>query len=134
MLLTDQKVIGGLGNAYVDEILWVAKIKHDRIAALMTAEEVRKIHQAIGQILDLALRQTRKGLAGQIHGEVRDYFRVHLRTRKLCPQCGTKIAQEYFRNRITIGARPVRSSPAVIATLDELSGRSNSHANFVKVL
>ena len=64
MLLTDQKVIGGLGNAYVDEILWVAKIKHDRIAALMTAEEVRKIHQAIGEILDLALRQTRKGLAG----------------------------------------------------------------------
>ena len=44
MLLTDQKVIGGLGNAYyVDDILWVAKIKHDRIAALMTAEEVRKI-------------------------------------------------------------------------------------------
>lgn len=67
----------------------------------MTAEEVRKIHQAIGQSLDLALRQTRKGLAGQIHGEVRDYFRVHLRTGKLCPQCGTKIAQEYFRNRIT---------------------------------
>jgi len=44
VLLTDQKVIGGLGNAYyVDDILWVAKIKHDRIAALMTAEEVRKI-------------------------------------------------------------------------------------------
>jgi formamidopyrimidine-DNA glycosylase len=32
VLLTDQKVIGGLGNAYVDEILWVAKIKHDGIA------------------------------------------------------------------------------------------------------
>lgn len=101
VLLTDQKVIGGLGNAYVDEILWVAKIKHDRIAALMTAEEVRKIHQAIGEILDLALRQTRKGLAGQVHGEVRDYFRVHLKTGKPCPQCGTKIAQEYFRGRIT---------------------------------
>lgn len=99
MLLTDQKVIGGLRNAYVDEILWVAK--HDGIAALMTAEEARKIHQAIGEILDLALRQTRKGLAGQVHGEVRDYFRVHLKTGKPCPQCGTKIAQEYFRNRIT---------------------------------
>jgi len=57
-------------------------MEHDRIAALMTAEEVRKIHQAIGEILDLALRQTRKGLAGQVHGEVRDYFRVHLKTGK----------------------------------------------------
>ena len=30
MLLTDQKVIGGLRNAYVDEILWVAKTRRNR--------------------------------------------------------------------------------------------------------
>ena len=28
VLLMDQKVIGGLGNAYTDGILWVAKMEH----------------------------------------------------------------------------------------------------------
>jgi len=89
------------GNAYVDEILWVAKIKTRRNRRSDDCRGSEKDHQAIGEILDLALRQTRKGLPGQVHGEVRDYFSVHLKTGKPCPQCGTKIAQEYFRNRIT---------------------------------
>ena len=94
-----------------------------------------KDHQAIGEILDLALRQTRKGLAGQVHGEVRDYFRVHLKTGKPCPQRGTKIAQEYFRQSDHQLVPDLSDLvPPYIATLDELSGRSNSHANFVKVL
>jgi hypothetical protein len=54
-------------------------MEHDRIAALMTPEVVRKGHQANAEILDLALRQMRKELARQVYGEVRDYFRVHLK-------------------------------------------------------
>ena len=38
----------------------VTKMKHDRIAALMTPEVVRKVIQSIGEIFDLVLRQTRK--------------------------------------------------------------------------
>jgi hypothetical protein len=57
-------------------------MKHDRIAALMTPQVVRKGHQATAEILDISLRQTRKELARQVHGEVRDYFRVHLKTGK----------------------------------------------------
>ena len=59
-------------------------MKHDRIAALMTPEVVRKVIQSIGEIFDLVLRQTWKRWAGQIRGEVCEHFRVHLKTGKPC--------------------------------------------------
>lgn len=100
-LLMDQKLIGGLGNAYVDELLWMAGVKPRRVASLMTPEEVTAVHRAVGELLDEALDRTRKGLAGEIRGEVRDYFRVHHRGGKPCPRCGTRIAHEYLRDRTT---------------------------------
>jgi formamidopyrimidine-DNA glycosylase len=101
VLLMDQKLIGGLGNAYVDELLWLAKVKPRRVASLMSPEEVVAVHRAVGEVLAEALSRTREGLAGEIRGEVRDYFRVHHRAGKPCPRCGTRIAQEYFRDRTT---------------------------------
>lgn len=100
-LLMDQRMIGGLGNAYVDETLWMAGVKPRRVASLMTADEVTAVHRAVGELLAEALSRTRKGLAGEIRGEVVDYFRVHHRGGKPCPRCGTRIAHEYFRDRTT---------------------------------
>jgi formamidopyrimidine-DNA glycosylase len=101
VLLMDQKLIGGLGNAYVDELLWLASVKPRRVASLMSPEEVAAVHRAVGETLAEALRQTREGVAGEIRGEVRDYFRVHHRGGKPCPRCGTRIVQEYLRERTT---------------------------------
>jgi len=100
-LLSEQDLIGGLGNAYLDEIFWVAKILYDRVSSTLSEEEVRTIHRSILDILDLALTKTREGLNGKIRGEVRDYFRVHLKGGKTCPRCGGKIAQTRFRGRLT---------------------------------
>jgi formamidopyrimidine-DNA glycosylase len=100
-LLTDQKLIGGLGNAYVDEILWAAKVKHDRAASTITPQEMEEIHRAIGETLNLAVKKTRDGLTGEIRGEIRDYFKAHGKRGKPCPRCGDLIAQDYFQKRIT---------------------------------
>lgn len=100
-LLMDQKLIGGLGNAYVDELLWVARVKPRRVASLMTPEEVTAVHRAVGEVLPEALRRTREGLAGEIRGAIQDYFRAHRRGGKPCPRCGSPIAHEFFRDRST---------------------------------
>ena len=59
-------------NAYADGILCIAKMKHDRIAALMTPEVVIKVNQAIGEIMDLVFKPDSEDGAGLIHGEVRE--------------------------------------------------------------
>jgi formamidopyrimidine-DNA glycosylase len=100
-LLTDQKLIGGLGNAYVDEILWMAGVTPRRVVSLMTAAEIEAVKNAIDRVLTEALSRTRQGLRGEVRGEVREHFRVHRRSGKPCPRCGTAIAEEYFRERIT---------------------------------
>ncbi len=100
-LLTDQKLIGGLGNAYVDEILWAAGIRPRRVVSLMTAAEIEAVKNAIDRVLTEALSRTRQGLRGEVRGEVREHFSVHRRAGKPCPRCGTRIAEEYFRERAT---------------------------------
>lgn len=100
-LLTDQKLIGGLGNAYVDEILWTAGVRPRRVVSLMAPAEIEAVKEAIDRVLAEALSRTRQGLRGKIRGEIREHFQVHRRAGKPCPRCGTRIAEEYFRERAT---------------------------------
>lgn len=50
-LLLDQKVISGLGNIYVDEALWEAKIHPLRRSDTLTAKEMKDLFQAIPLVL-----------------------------------------------------------------------------------
>ena len=43
-VLRDQKIIAGVGNAYSDEVLHVAKISPFKIAASMTPEDVATLY------------------------------------------------------------------------------------------
>jgi len=100
-LLMDQKLIAGLGNAYVDEILWDCRLRPRRTASLLSAEEIAALHRAIVTLVEKAIAHTREQAAGGIRGEFREYFAVHHRSGKPCPRCGTRIAHEWFRDRTT---------------------------------
>src|SRR3990172_4943083 len=100
-LLMDQKLIAGLGNAYVDEILWEARIRPRHPASLLTSEQITELHRAIRTVTTDAIEMIRGGLQGEIHGEISDFLKGHYRGGKPCPRCGTKIADEYFRDRTT---------------------------------
>jgi formamidopyrimidine-DNA glycosylase len=101
VLLMHQKLIAGLGNAYVDEILWEARIRPRHPASLLTSDQLAELHRAIRTVITDAIEKVRSGLQGEIHGEIRDFLKVHHRSGKSCPRCGTKIAHEYFRDRTT---------------------------------
>ena len=53
-LLLDQSVVSGLGNIYVDEVLFAARVNPTRRANTLTAEEIEKIHTATRLILGRA--------------------------------------------------------------------------------
>jgi formamidopyrimidine-DNA glycosylase len=55
LLLMDQSRIAGIGNIYSNEALWQARLKPDRIASKLTAQEIRQLHKAVVSVLNRAL-------------------------------------------------------------------------------
>jgi formamidopyrimidine-DNA glycosylase len=53
--LMDQKVLAGIGNIYADEILFTARIHPQRVASRISRDELRRLHQAITQVLGAAI-------------------------------------------------------------------------------
>src|SRR5207249_9255518 len=53
--LLDQRTLAGMGNIYVDEALWRARIHPLRPAGEVTLDEVRRIHRGVRQALQAGL-------------------------------------------------------------------------------
>lgn len=92
-VITDQKVIAGIGNAYSDEILHAARLSPYAPADSLTPQQVAELHTAIRQILTEAAERARSADLGKIKAEKRAGLRVHNRTGEPCDVCVTTIAQ-----------------------------------------
>ena len=55
-LLLNQKIIAGLGNIYVDESLWRAKIDPERPVNTLELKEIKILYQSIKNIISQAIR------------------------------------------------------------------------------
>jgi formamidopyrimidine-DNA glycosylase len=75
--LLDQQIIGGIGNAYSDEILWHAKISPKSIVGGIPAEVVDRLAHSIKTVLTNAVEYLRKNHSGILSGEVRSFLAVH---------------------------------------------------------
>lgn len=93
-ILVDQKLIAGIGNAYADESLFVARLSPFRYAHTLTSEEMARLQRAIPDTLTWAISQIKKRLGeGLFEKEVRDFLWVHGRAEKPCRVCGTPIEE-----------------------------------------
>jgi formamidopyrimidine-DNA glycosylase len=104
--LLDQSMLAGLGNIYVDESLWCARLSPCRRSDTLNLEEVTRLQLAIGQVLACALEH---------HGTtLRDYrdpddqaganescLEVYGRTGEPCNRCGTPIERMVVAQRGT---------------------------------
>jgi DNA-formamidopyrimidine glycosylase len=95
-LLRDQKVIAGIGNAYSDEVLHVAKMSPFKIAASMTPDDVAVLYDAIKTTLTEAVERSAGLAAADLKGEKKSGLRVHGRTGRACPECGDTIREVSF--------------------------------------
>ncbi len=95
-LLRDQKVIAGIGNAYSDEVLHVAKMSPFKIAASMTPDDVAVLYDAIKTTLTEAVERSAGLAAADLKGEKKSGLRVHGRAGQACPECGDTIREVSF--------------------------------------
>lgn len=100
-ILTRGSLVAGIGNAYVDEILWKAKIHPYRKRPNLTSEEIDRLYDAIRSVLIDAVEKVRSRMGEDIHLKPRDFFAVHMRGDEECPRCGTRISSITANQRIT---------------------------------
>lgn len=95
-LLLDQKVVAGLGNIYVDESLFKAKIHPLRPANSLKSKEVEQLHKAIIDVLEQAVLaggttiRSYKNALGEA-GNFQVELHVYAKTNEPCVYCGTPI-------------------------------------------
>ncbi len=94
--LLDQRTLAGMGNIYVDEALWWAKIHPHMPAGDLTTAQHRDLHRAIRQTLQAGiarqgatLRDYRTPDGGR--GGMQHEFKVYGRANEPCERCGTPI-------------------------------------------
>jgi formamidopyrimidine-DNA glycosylase len=94
-VLRDQSVIAGIGNAYSDEILHVAKMSPFKPAA-MPPEDVERLYVAISATLRDAVSRSEGLSASELKKEKKSGLRVHGRTGEACPVCGDTVREVSF--------------------------------------
>ena len=100
-VLLDQKVVGGIGNIYADEIIFESLLTPATRLGTLDEPAVARLHAAIQTILGLAVRE---GVAEILNGKAptdRDFPRVHGRKGQPCPRCRTAIVKIQFAGRGT---------------------------------
>ncbi len=98
-VITDQKVIAGIGNAYSDEILHVAKLSPFATAGKLTEAQLAALHDAMLSVLGDAVTRSVGQQAATLKGEKRSGLRVHARTGLPCPVCGDTVREVSFADK-----------------------------------
>ncbi|MGA1838789.1 DNA-formamidopyrimidine glycosylase family protein [Herbiconiux sp. 11R-BC] len=91
-VLRDQSRIAGIGNAYSDEILHVARMSPFKPAAMSPAETAA-LYEAVQGTLRTAVERARGVAASSLKKEKKAGMRVHGRTGEPCPVCGDTVRQ-----------------------------------------
>jgi formamidopyrimidine-DNA glycosylase len=98
-VITDQRTIAGIGNAYSDEILHVAKLSPFATAGKLTDAQLSALHDAMISVLTDAVSRSVGQGAAMLKGEKRSGLRVHARTGLPCPVCGDTVREVSFADK-----------------------------------
>ena len=98
-LLTDQRTLAGIGNAYSDEILHVARLSPFASSGKLDSDAVDRLHAAMISVLTDAVDRAVGQDAALLKGEKRSGMRVHARTGLPCPVCGDVVREVSYAER-----------------------------------
>lgn len=116
-VLLNQALVAGLGNMYVDEALFQARIHPERPAGTLDADEIRRLHRAIRDRLAAAVEaggasiDSYRDSLGQ-RGSMQDLLRVHLHQGEPCPRCRATIRKTRVAQRGTYWCPVCQPEPA----------------------
>lgn len=95
-VLRDQSRLAGIGNAYSDEILHVARMSPFKPANRLAADEVQQLLDAIRDTLQSAVERSSGLPAADLKDAKRAGMRVHGRAGQECPVCGDVVREVSF--------------------------------------
>lgn len=106
-LLLDQKIVAGIGNIYVDEALFDARIHPTRKANTLTQGEWTRLQAAVEENLKAGIEH--RGTTFSLYRDVlgrkghhQDHLKVFVQEGKPCPgNCGGKVVREKVGGRAT---------------------------------
>ena len=100
--LVDQEAISGIGNGLADEILYEARLSPLKRTDQADDEELRRLHEAVGKVIERQLELLRESAAGSLpQKEPVEHYTVHDHKGDPCPRCGTPIAWISYADRDT---------------------------------
>jgi formamidopyrimidine-DNA glycosylase len=102
--LLDQRTVAGLGNIYVDEALWRARVHPLRLAGTLDQDELALLTRGIKDALKAGIARQGASLRDYStpdgrRGRMQEEFRVYGRAGEPCARCGTPI------DKIRLGGR-----------------------------
>ena len=104
--LLDQTLVAGLGNIYVDEVLWRAKVHPSRTSNSLSTQEAIKVHDETIKVLGEAVEKggstirTYTNAFGE-DGTMQEFHQVYDKTGQACSRCGAIIEKIQFGGRGT---------------------------------
>lgn len=93
--LLDQKNVAGIGNVYVQDILFKAKLHPNRKISTLSGKEIIALYNAIQEVLHHSIELGGLAYERDFYGQrgkfTADHFLVGYKEGKPCPECGTAI-------------------------------------------
>ncbi|WP_223897152.1 DNA-formamidopyrimidine glycosylase [Lactobacillus huangpiensis] len=104
--LLDQSIVAGLGNIYVDEVLWETKIHPLSQANTIPAEKIVQLHDNINSLIELAIAERGTTIhtyldANGKTGGFQKMLQVYGRKGEPCVRCGTPLEKIKVNGRGT---------------------------------
>ena len=105
-VLLNQKLVSGLGNIYVDEALFAAKIRPTRAANKVKTEEIEKLVKEANQLIKKSIEYRGTTFSNYVDskgkkGNFSQFLRVYGRGGEKCLICGTPITKIKLAGRGT---------------------------------
>ena len=102
-VLTRGQLVGGIGNAYADEILWDAGIYPFKKVGRLSDSEVVRLHKSVYSVPIAAVKKLEDTFLGDDRGprKERNFLNVHGKSGKPCPRCGSKVSSVKARRSET---------------------------------
>lgn len=105
-VLLDQRRIAGLGNIYVDEALYEARVRPDAAASHLSPAAVKRLHAATRAVLERGIANRGASFRDYVdasgnEGQQHMHVQVFRRTGKPCYRCGRAIERSVVGGRST---------------------------------
>lgn len=93
-VLTGGKLVGGIGNAYADEVLWAARLYPFVKVSKLSDSDKRRLYDALSVDLREYVDELRSAFerGGLEPRKFRSILRVHGKSGEPCPECGTRVS------------------------------------------